>query len=49
MTIPVLLLFEAYRVLSHPLSQLSYIIPRRLAGQRLSSIFTDEKSEAQRG
>lgn len=44
MACPVLLSFEADTALSHPLSQFSFIIPRRLAGQRLSSIFRDEKT-----
>lgn len=34
---------EADAALADPLSQLSFIIPRRLAGQRLSSTFMDEK------
>lgn len=49
MTFPMLPLFEVYKGLSHPLSQFSFMIPRMLAGQRSSSIFTGEKTEAQRG
>lgn len=49
MAFPMLLLFEAYKGLLHPLSQFSLIFPRKLAGQRSSCIFTGENTEAQRG
>lgn len=44
-----LLLFESYKGLSHPLSQFSFIFLEKLAGQRSSCIFTGENTEAQRG
>ena len=43
-----LLLSEVSTVLSHPLSQSSFTFPRRLARQGLSSVFTNENTEAQR-
>lgn len=45
MTYPTLLLYEVYQVLSPPLSQFSFTVPGRLAGQRLLSVFPDKQTE----